>query len=214
MDCKNCQSTVNWYPGPTLGFHATHYHDFQSVQRNFCMAARSPQIDAELAPDWPCLKDFQQVDSTHKSKQQIQFNQRHCTTAAWAAPTYFSVGKDRKATSTWTDNLLDCCPILWRQLLGENIETDTTYVALRFDNSSKTDNDHFRFDKPVSLTISPECSSAAEPRIVEAPMSPIRTHSMTGTAIRLPRRYTNTCTSMHHTDPISYTHNHYCNCMF
>ena len=38
-----------------------------------------PQTDDQLSPDWPYLAAFQQADSAHKSKQQVQFNRRHRT---------------------------------------------------------------------------------------------------------------------------------------
>ena len=43
------------------------------------IATNIPQPDTHLLPDWPYLKAFQQADSAYKSKQQTQFNRRHCT---------------------------------------------------------------------------------------------------------------------------------------
>jgi len=74
------------------------------------------------------------------------------------------------------------------------------HLVPRLENCQTTNNEHFRFDSPISHAVSPEVFPAAEPH-VETPRSPIRTYSTTGTAIAdIPKR---TCTCSHHTDLVS-----------
>ena len=155
------------------------------------IATDLPQPDGQLSPDWPYLANFRQADSAHKSKQQADFNRRHRTRP---------LPELTPGTSVWirTGRQLEPGKVITKANAPRSYIVETAvgrkrrnrhHLAPRLQNCQNTNNENFKFDTSVSKTVSPESLPIAEPHI-ETSRSPIRTRSLTGTAIRLPRRYT------------------------
>ena len=152
------------------------------------IATNLPQTDGQLSPDWLYLTNLRQADSAHKSKQQVDFNRRHRTRP---------LPELTPSTSVWvrTGKQLEPGRVITKANAPRSyiVETATGrkhrnrhHLAPRLQS---TNNEHFRFDTSVSRTISPESLPVAQPYI-ETTRSPIKTRSVTGTAIRLPHQYT------------------------
>ena len=148
------------------------------------IATDLPQPDTQLSPDWPYLKAFQTADGA-------QFNRRHRTRPLPELPprtlVWVRTGKQQVPGQVIAKTIVPRSYIV--ETATGRKRRNWHHLKPRLKNSGKTDNGHFRFDLPVPHTISPEGSPAAEPS-VDTPRSPIRTRSVTGTAIRLPCRYT------------------------
>jgi len=156
------------------------------------IATNLPQPDAHLSPDRPYLKTFQQADSAHKSKQQTQFNHGHCTRSLpelpLCTPVWVKTGKQQEPGQIITKTMAPRSYIV--KTASGRKHRNRHHLAPRLDSSRHCGNNHFRFDLQDSHTVSPESFLAAGPSVDAALRSPIRICSMTGTAIRLLRRYT------------------------
>ena len=155
------------------------------------IATDLPQPDGQLSPDWPYLADFRQADSAYKSKQQADFNRRHRTRP---------LPELTPRTSLWvrTGRQLEPGKVITKANVPRSYIVETAagrkrrnrhHLAPRLQNCRNINKEHFRFDTSVSQPVSPESLPVTEPHN-ETPRSPVKTRSLTGTAIRLPRRYT------------------------